>query len=170
MANVIAQSIAALGTVGALIVAVRVYRKQVDDQHRAHASRVVLVIEETSKPGRKPRTGTWTVTNHSDLPVSTVRVMRTAWEGYGTVVRIPFPLATAQQLGPGESIDGPLPGDEDYWVSTISVHFNDAAGRGWARSDEGDLMRRDGMGASWLRHGWEWCRDLLGRLCTRGNA
>jgi len=134
IANVIAQSIGALGTMGALIVAVRVYRRQEDDSRREQARRVTVKMDNRY---------TIVVANHSDLPI-------TAFRHEWTVVsdRVSFSRDIPDSgIGPGGSetflLDHEaedVPFEVSFWgVDVAAMQFEDAAGRCWRRTSEGVL-------------------------------
>ncbi|MEV1295224.1 hypothetical protein [Pseudonocardia sp. NPDC049635] len=127
--NAIAQTIGALGTAGALIVAVQVYRRQVNDQRRDQAAQVVVTYTE----------GVVLLRNHSDRlirPLIVAGADEGSQRGFTLVPSV---------LGPGELREIPIPagslGDDEGKPSNHAVvTFVDVRGRVWMTDSRGTLM------------------------------
>lgn len=125
--NAIAQSIGALGTTGALIVAAFAYRRQVWDRRREQASQVTA--ERKNAEGR----GLAVVRNHSALPIARIRLRYAT--NYGRENRDVRVNRRAVPPGGALAIDLPV---ETWTVSW--VEFTDSAGRKWRRDSDGKLL------------------------------
>jgi len=128
----------AIGTLAATAVAValavraaRDQRAQREEQQRVQAERVVLLrVTSVQKPYLLVR-------NESDQTINTVRVY---------VVGAPIPTDIAKLPGPHEVLRS---GQEKRWPlsgaslqrNVAAVEFDDALGRTWVRTAEGDLHR-----------------------------
>jgi hypothetical protein len=123
------RTLAALGTVGALIVALAVFRRQVLDNRRAQASRIILTPgkSELDKSNPDALREEVQVHNYSDLPIYLGLVMLGE---QSTFVPTVDPRA-----------------DVAVWFTTEEAFesggflFQDASGRFWERSFNGRLHR-----------------------------
>lgn len=128
--STVADSIAGLGTLGALIVAVIVYRRQVNDARRLQASRVLIEVPH-------PDDGTdelaLIVRNVSDLPIYSIHVR------YGHRPNWILPITIEHSLAAGDVFRISLVGwEHDIW-KTADILFRDAAGNYWRRTAGGQL-------------------------------
>ena len=110
------ESISAVGTAGALLVALSTFRDQQHDQRREQASRVIVGGGSAE---------TWWVKNYGEMPVFDVR----------------FRNSDGSQTDPILRLD---PGDhEERTVKTkllnVSATYRDAFGRWWERSSDGRI-------------------------------
>jgi hypothetical protein len=145
IAGTIVNSLSALGTLGALIMAVVVYRRAEDDKRREQASKITVMASpfkrqpDTDGEG-KVAEGALQVTNHSDLPVYSIRA------SFGVV----YPIAvrhghydmSMHSVGPGETRSVKLKSTDEQQETLLpqaSLLFIDAAGRYWFRLDTGHL-------------------------------
>lgn len=133
---------AGLGTLGALIVAVLVYRRQVDDARRSQAARIIphLVSGYKESP-----TYIYTVKNFSDLPIFDLHV-DFAIEQMGKIRPAVnyHSFKLNQDEGFSMEVEGNRRGSsvglppEKY---AVSFRFIDAAGRRWKRDETGALSQ-----------------------------
>lgn len=139
--NAIAQSVGAIGTTGALLVAALVYRRQAADQHRAQASRVRLRATPKSAAEWKLE-----MTNDSDQPVQAAalvqfvrveaeRSRRTAWLSREVTLTVEHRIDFGRTLWPGETVATVAKRLDEIPV----LFFTDAAGHRWVRDVRGHL-------------------------------
>lgn len=152
--NAIAQSVGALGTTGALIVAAVAYRRQVQDHRRAQASRMTVSFVDSRNEV--------IVRNNSDLPVYNVSFQFRTYFSVRTAGgrrRAPFaavdgPRTDLPVLDPGVSITNscadwyamgapPLgPQESPESALEFTLEFDDAAGLEWCRTLDGLRLTR----------------------------
>jgi hypothetical protein len=132
-----ASLVAGLGTLGALIVAVVVFRRQVEDSRSAQASQVVVSVstdvEDHTGTSAVPKL---VVENKSNLPI------------FKLTIYVSLPRKRPHVV----KRVGRLAGRDVYWMHInqpvnaedvdADVIFDDAAGHGWARSSNGALVRQ----------------------------
>ncbi|MEK6441857.1 hypothetical protein [Pseudonocardia sp. T1-2H] len=135
---------AAIGTVGALAVAAKVYRQQVADNHSKQASQIILrrntvrFSDGIVISGDPSVNGRYTAHNYSSLPIYYVLLCAyDSSEGWGPVG---LQRGFAEVLGPGEKLvfsDVGLKKD-----SLLAITFKDASGAVWRRRADG-VLRED---------------------------
>lgn len=161
--NAVAQSVGAVGTTGALIVAALAYRRQVADRRSAQASRVLLRRESGGGDVF------YTLLNDSDLPVTVIDFVETApFPLQGKVTRDPEIV----ELLPG-SIPHLWPGESQTWSFREenqprwpAAMFYDSADRRWMRSSShlGEIRWRTGRHPVHLyRRSRAWLSGHIGR-------
>lgn len=126
--------VGSIGTAGALLVGTFTLLRQVQDQHRAQASRVIVRIEENEGEDNLPPTAI--VSNLSDLPIYRVTLRADPWdvfedgfEKYESVLAGSWP---------------PVPIPEEYVEQSVHVEFQDSAGTTWIRWVSGALAEKRG--------------------------
>jgi membrane-bound inhibitor of C-type lysozyme len=132
IAGTVADSVAGLGTLGALIVATTVYLRQQEDARRAQASRVVLACWN-EKESNAPQVRI-TVRNDSDLPIFDVVIIAS---GAKLVVG---EYVGWDQIEPGQHAAARYEWERGVEFSA-AVLFIDAGGRHWERRFSGALRR-----------------------------
>jgi hypothetical protein len=154
----VADVLAGLGTMGALVVAAMVYRRQEHDKRIIQASRIIVsaTIDEAQS------TAMITVRNRSDLPVYGVSFYQNDW----TLVILCGPEKQASgelsELGPGDEHTERLSCD-DY---NPKVLFRDAAGRHWQRRPNGQLKESKSF---WMKRRDHFRRMIMKKLGSKGS-
>jgi hypothetical protein len=149
-----ADIVAGLGTLGALIVAATVFRRQLIDQHRQQASETSLSQKKRLLEGADELT--LVVSNYSKLPIyGTGRTV--AFGSDGKVVRTAY--AELDELSPGDSSMATLKinRSEDDFASC--VYFRDSRGVEWLRFGTGQLVA--------ARKGFDCNEPLAGTIMDR---
>ena len=133
-----ADVVAGVGTMGALVVAAGAYRQQVKQNRRAQASAVT--VSGVTPEGEDARTNKQSValTNHSSLPAyfamqCVFNERRKDW----------IELGSGVEVGPGERhVFEPYDTMENLKQSPdfMGVHFSDASGCSWLRTNDGFLL------------------------------
>lgn len=132
--NALAQTVGAVGTTGALLVAAFTYRRQVDNQRRAQASRVLMRTKHTTDAV------TFELRNDSDQPVTNVQLVETApFPFRGAITQDPelrriMPGASHGPLWPTETVSWVFPEPADEAPRVAAMWFIDSAGRQWLRT------------------------------------
>ncbi|BCJ50425.1 hypothetical protein Asp14428_19000 [Actinoplanes sp. NBRC 14428] len=142
----IADSFAAVGTVGAFLVGFlllrREHRREADraeDERRAQAERISAWVELTRKVDGS-RDLAFHIHNASDMPIYEVE--------------LPMPARDGEEPGsefiglvpPGRTVQRTAPSD---WLRTyvepepVQIEFLDSAGRRWSRDEQGSLSRTE---------------------------
>jgi hypothetical protein len=129
----VAESVGAVGTAGALLVAVKTLRDQRIDERRQQARHIV--VSDDWHTVTEPHDGVmWTVENHSDLPIYAV-----GWfEEPDNYVETIGGDRSRTSLAPGASMFGVWQ-DRSEKAEMAKVMFRDADGRVWIRSSIGGL-------------------------------
>lgn len=127
----VSDAVAGLGTLGALVVALRVFNRETLDARRKQASRVILQLDRVSgvpagDAGSAVRSY-FRVSNFSDLPV------------YHCLLRVGRQWKKVRDLGPGTHVDISVDESADEEPEYAGIVFADAAGRHWERILSGDL-------------------------------
>lgn len=141
IAGTIADSVASLGTVGALLWAVFLYRRQVEDARTEQASRVFVALRAVDLGGR---TETHIVLdNASDRPVFRLYVVLQVSVPGRTTSRIKAVDVEHLAAGKHESVDDLF--DKPYPLPYLKaiIKFEDAAGLCWVRDSTGRLSRHE---------------------------
>lgn len=146
IAGTIADIIAGIGTAGALIWAIFLYRRQVQDNRTDQASRIFITL--VAADNTVDDHSELAIENNSDLPVFDVLII---------LVELPHDAKanhneyTSARLHPKEYLT------IDRIAATGShkaaMAFTDAAGRGWVRDTAGRLKSDDGQVRNQLRQG-----------------
>ncbi|SDP33916.1 hypothetical protein SAMN04487914_108126 [Arthrobacter sp. ok909] len=123
----IGNSIAAIGTAGALLLGVRVYYRQEDDQRRAQASAITVSISEARERRDLVRIE---LRNDSALPIYGVMLIATARSGSTLGQDLKYTLP------PGEAMSFQLV--SEHSMSAFAI-YQDSAGRRWKRYFTGEL-------------------------------
>lgn len=148
--GLIVSSIAALGSVSAVIMAVKVYRHQVDDKRRQQASRVLTFVEPAGDDITRIQ---WVAQNLSDLPIYDVRYVSPIppWDpneqtvdGHAALKRIdPVSEVGRARLSVTTEQRGAM--YVQYLnvpeVAESVIEFTDAAGHRWRRRSNGKLTK-----------------------------
>jgi hypothetical protein len=146
--DLIVSSVAALGSVSAVIMAVTVYRKQAGDNRSKQAARVLTFTEGPLDGGTKIQ---WAAQNLSDLPIYSVRYVSPIppWD-HTTHGELVDGHVVFKRIDPVSKISNAhvLTGQRDtMYVQYINhdstaesvIEFSDAAGNRWERGSDGKL-------------------------------
>jgi hypothetical protein len=137
IAGTIADIVAGIGTAGALVVAVIVYRRQVQYAHVDQASRVFLTLVAADDGFVRELI----VENASDLPIfrADVYLISNGFEESPSRSK-PHRVYILDHLPGKKSITyDDFAGSHEVWNLVASISFKDAAGREWNRDSYGDL-------------------------------
>ena len=169
--SLIVSSVAALGSVSAVIMAVTVYRHQVEDKRRQQASRVLTFMR-----GNYCAQVQWAAQNLSDLPIYDVWFMSDVppteqpdkmCDGYVAVDHID-PISEVGR--PKASLVTEQQGAmyvtyENTARTKISIiEFTDAAGNRWRRRSDGDLKQLPKLAS---RGPWTWPATVKKMIANR---
>jgi hypothetical protein len=122
-----------IGTAGALLVGTFTLLRQVQDHHRAQASRVIVRVEESKDENSRP---TAIVSNLSDLPIYKVTLRVDPWDVFGDSLEKTEPVLVGDME--------PLPIPEGYLEQSVQVQFQDTSGTTWIRWASGGLAENIG--------------------------
>jgi hypothetical protein len=135
--------LAAIGTIAAFFVALRVLakelearREQAEDRRREQASRVAIWTQSVPQPGPST-TYAIVMRNNSEEPVSAITFSMEHPDEPGMVTR----EETWDLLPPGRH-PGPAT-SQALLPGPITLSFTDGAGRRWTRYPDGRLVERD---------------------------
>ncbi|GAA1382948.1 hypothetical protein GCM10009613_11660 [Pseudonocardia kongjuensis] len=142
--NAIAQSVGALGTMGALLIAAFTYRGQVRDRRQAQAARVLTRgVANEGERGLGIR-----VMNGSDQSIYTVAFARRVNLDDPDSLGAAGPHGIGVARGVGPWADALLPGEDMAYhppdgaeKQLLGVVFTDAAGRTWIRWNDSGAPR-----------------------------
>lgn len=126
----IAGGLGAIGTAGALLLGAYTFMRQVRDQHRAQASRVIVQME---RDGDFPPHAI--VRNLSGLPIYKVRLAAAPHNAF----RDHFTESKDVLIG-----DWQVTVPDEYIEISVTVEFQDSAGTRWIRWAEGGLAEKKG--------------------------
>lgn len=122
-----------IGTAGALLVGTYTLFRQIRDQHRAQASRVIVRVEESEDETSPP---TATVSNLSDLPIYKVTLRADPWDVFENGLEEYEPVLVGKMT--------PVPIPDEYVDESVHVEFQDSAGTTWIRWVSGGLAEKKG--------------------------
>lgn len=126
--SAVGQALGAIGTAGALWLGAETFRRQVRDQHKAHASAITVGTEILERPLQESKLRCFIV-NNSSLPI--YRVTLAGCFDQSTK------LVDVRVLAPGNFLD--------FYVSPkgesdVQGAFTDSASNRWIKSDRGMLI------------------------------
>jgi hypothetical protein len=137
----VADWVAAVGTVGALVWALVIFWNQLQDKRREQATKVVLASETRIMSGQPPQV-VCTADNLSDLPIFGIHIMI---QGMGLSKGEYEEHAIHARIDPGGKkelvVDMRADGQFYKLDERLRMTFRDASYRGWTRYPNGKLKR-----------------------------
>lgn len=131
----IAGGIGAIGTAGALWLGAVTFSRQVRDQHRVQASRVIVLMDEGTGKGAGYLSPKAIVKNLSDLPIYKVQLRAAPRDAFDNGLEKTKPVLMGEW---------PISIPGKYLETSVHVEFQDSGGTTWIRWVDGGLAEKRG--------------------------